>query len=62
MRKLTEDGNKNGMFNHRKRLIRKEERKDQSIKVLNGRGITVSVEKEVVKEVERFWFPGEKRR
>ena len=29
--------------------------KDTSIKILNGSGITVNDEEEVVKEVERFW-------
>ena len=43
------------MFNHIKRLIRKQEQKDTSIKFLNGSGITVNDEQEVVKEVERFW-------
>ena len=32
----------------------KQEQKDTSIKILNGSGITVSDEQEVVKEVERF--------
>ena len=36
--------------------MRKQEQNDTSIKVLNGSGITVSDEQEVVKEVEmRFW-------
>ena len=57
MQKLNEDGSKKRMFNHLiiKRLMRKQERKETSIKVLNGSGITVSDEQEVVKEVERFW-------
>ena len=42
-------------FYHIKRLIKKSERKDRSIKVLNGSGITVSDEQEVVKEGERLW-------
>ena len=36
MLKLKEDGSKKGMFNHIKRLIRKQEQKDTSIKFLNG--------------------------
>ena len=43
------------MFNHIKRLMRKQEQRDTSIKFLNGSGIIVSDEQEVVKEVERFW-------
>ena len=43
------------MFNHIKRLMRKQEQEDKSIKILNGSGITVNDEQEVVKEVERFW-------
>ena len=42
MRKLGEDGSMNRMFNYIKRLMRKEGRKDESIKVLNGSGSTVS--------------------
>ena len=55
MQKLKEDGSKKRMFNHIKRLMRKQEQKDTSIKILNGSGITVNDEQEVVKEVERFW-------
>ena len=55
MQKLKEDGSKKRIFNHIKRLIRKQEQKDTSIKFLNGSGITVNDEQEVVKEVERFW-------
>ena len=55
MQKLNEDGSKKRMFNHIKRLMRKQERKDTSIKVLNGSGITVSDEQEVIKEVDIFW-------
>ena len=55
MQKLKEDGSKKGMFNHIKRLMRKQEQKDTSIKILNGCGITVNDEQEVVKEVKRFW-------
>ena len=51
MQKLKEDGSKKGMFNHIKRLMRKQEQKDTSIKILNGSGITVNDEQ----EVERFW-------
>ena len=40
------------MFNHIQRLIRKQEQKHTSIKILNGSGITVNDEQEVVKEVE----------
>ena len=43
------------MFNYINRLMRNQEQKDTSIKILNGSGITVSGEQEVVKEVERFW-------
>ena len=35
--------------------MRKQEQKDTSVKILNGRGITVSEEQEVVKEVVIFW-------
>ena len=59
MQKLKEDGSKKRMFNHIKRLMRKQEQKVTSIKILNSSGITVNDEqevvKEVVKEVERFW-------
>ena len=51
MQKLKEPGSKKGMCNHIKRLMQK----DTSIKFLNGSGITVYDEQEVVKEVERFW-------
>ena len=57
MQKLKEDGSKKWMFNHMKikRLMRKQEQKDTSVKILNGGGITVSNEQSVVKEVEIFW-------
>ena len=55
MQKLKEDGSKKRMFNHIMRLMRKQEQKDTSIKILNSSGITVNDEQEVVKEVERFW-------
>ena len=55
MQKLKEDGSKKRMFNHIKRLMRKQEQKDTSIKILNSSGITVNDEQEVVKEVETFW-------
>ena len=55
MQKLKEDGSKEMMFNHIKRLTMKQEQKDTSIKILNGSGITVNDKQEVVKEVERFW-------
>ena len=54
IQKLKEDGSKKRMINHIKRLMRKQEQKDTSIKFLNGSGITVNDEQEVVKEVERF--------
>ena len=54
MQKLKEDGSKKIMFNHIKRLMRKQEQKDTSIKILNDRGIPVNDEQEVVKGVERF--------
>ena len=50
--KLNEDGSKKRIFNHIKRLMRNGERKDKSVKVLNGCGITVSDEQEVEEEVE----------
>ena len=52
MQKLKEDGSKKRMFNHIKRLKSKHEKKDTSVKIFNGSGITVSDEQEVVKEVE----------
>ena len=55
MQILKADGSKKRIFNHIKRLMRKQEPKDTSIKILNGSGITVNDEQEVVKEVERFW-------
>ena len=55
MQKLKEDGSKKRMFNHIKRLMRKQEQRDTSINFLNGSGIIVNAEQEVVKEVERFW-------
>ena len=55
MQKLKEDGSKKRIFNHIKRLMRKQEQKDTSVKILNGSGITVSDEQEVVKEVEICW-------
>ena len=51
LQKLKEDGSKKRMFNHIKRLMRKQEQKDTSIKILNGSRITVNYEHEVVKEV-----------
>ena len=51
MQKLREDRTKKRMFSHIKRLMRKQEQKDTSIKNFNGSGITVSDEQ----EVERFW-------
>ena len=35
--------------------MRKQEQKDMSIKILNGSGITVNDEQEVIKGVEIFW-------
>ena len=35
--------------------MRKQEQKDTIIKILNGSGITVNDEQDVVKEVERCW-------
>ena len=55
MQKLKEDGCKKRMFNHIKKLMRKQEQKDTSIKFLNGSGITVNDEQEMVKEGEKFW-------
>ena len=55
MHKLKEDGSTKRMFNHIKRLMRKHEQKDTSVEILNGSGITVNDEQEVIKEVERFW-------
>ena len=55
MQKLKEDGSKKMMFNHIKRLMRKQGQRDTSIKFLNGSGIIVNDEQEVVQEVERFW-------
>ena len=55
MQKLKEDGSNKRMFNHIKRLMRKQEQNDTSIKILNGSGITVKYEQEVLKEMERFW-------
>ena len=49
MQKLKEYGSKKIMFNHIKRLMRKQEQKDKSINILNGRGITVNDEQEVVR-------------
>ena len=42
MQKLKEGGSKKRMFNHIKRLMRKQEQKDTSINTLNGSGITVN--------------------
>ena len=55
MQKLEEDGSKKRMFNHIKRLMRKQEQKDTSINILNGSGINVNDEQKVVIEVGRFW-------
>ena len=54
MQKLKEDGSKKMMLNNIKRLMRKQEQRDTSIKFLNGSGIILNAEKEMVKEVERF--------
>ena len=53
MRKLNEDGIKKRMFNHIKRLMRKEERKKESIKVLNAIGNILTVVLGVRKEMNR---------
>ena len=50
MQILKKDGSKNRMFDHIKRLMRKQEQKDTSIKILNGSGITVIDEQEVFKK------------
>ena len=55
MQKFKEDGSKQRMFNYIKRLMRKHEQRDTSIKFLNSSGKIVNDEQEVVKEVERFW-------
>ena len=49
MQKLKEDGSKKRMFNHIKRLMKKQQQKDASVKNLNGSGITVNDEQEVIK-------------
>ena len=49
LHKLKEECSKEGMFNHIKRLMSKQEKKDTSIKILNGSGITVNDEQDVVK-------------
>ena len=54
MRTLKAHGSKKKMFYHIKRLMKKREQIDTSIKILNGSGIIVNDEQEVVKEVERF--------
>ena len=51
MPKVKKDGINKRMFNHIKRLMRKQEQKDTSIKISNGSGITVNDER----DVERFW-------
>ena len=55
MKKLKEDGGKKRMFNHIKRLMRKQEQKGTSVNIFYDSGITVSDEQEVVKAVEIFW-------
>ena len=52
---MKEGGSKKMMFNHINRLMRKQEPKDTTIKILNGSGITVNDEQEMVKEVKIFW-------
>ena len=42
MQTFKEDGSKKRMFNHIKRLIRKPEQKDASIKILNGNEIILT--------------------
>ena len=54
MQKLKEDGSKKRMFNHIKRLMRKQEQKDMSMKILNGSGITVNDEQEVREILGQF--------
>ena len=51
MQKLKEDVSKKMVFNHIKRLMRKQEQKGTNIKILNGSGITVNHEQ----EVKIFW-------
>ena len=55
MQKLKEYGSNKRMFNHIKKLMRKQEQKDTRVKILNGSRVTVNDEQEVVKEVVRFW-------
>ena len=55
MQKLKKDGSKKMMFNHIKRLVSKQEKKDTSVKFLNDSGITMSDAQDVVKEVQIFW-------
>ena len=52
---LKENGSKKMMFKNIKMLMRKQEQKDTSIKILNGSGINVNDEQEVVKEMEGSW-------
>ena len=47
MQKLEEDGRRKRMFNNIKRVMRKQEQKDTSSKILSGSGITVSNEQDV---------------
>ena len=54
IKKFKEDGSKKMMFNHIKRLMRKQEHQDTSVNILNGSVITVSNEQEVGKEIEIF--------
>ena len=50
MQKLKEEGSKKIMFNHINRLMQKQKQKDTSYNILNGSGITVNDEQEVVKK------------
>ena len=55
MRKLNEYESKKRIFNHIKRLMRRQVRTDESINVLNGNGCCVIDKQEVETEAESFW-------
>ena len=55
MRKLNIDVSKKRMLNHIKRLMRRQVRKDESIKVLDGSGCTVSDKQEVLSATLAQW-------
>ena len=56
MKKICEGGNKSGLYDHLRMLIRKgKENNDSKVKLVNEDGETVDDEREMGEIIEKFW-------